>query len=60
LDQNQSQNPSLDLGLATNLNNHQKQVQHQGRSPKWDKKLANSKQNLSQNRNYDKKSKVQN
>ena len=36
LDQNQSQNPSLDLGLATNLNNHQKQVQHQGKSPKWD------------------------
>ena len=24
LDQNQSQNPSLDSGLATNLNNHQK------------------------------------
>ena len=26
LDQNQSQNPRLDSGLATNLNNHQKQV----------------------------------
>ncbi len=36
LDQNQSQNPSLDLGLATNLNNHQKQVKHRGKSPKRD------------------------
>jgi hypothetical protein len=26
LDQNQSQDPSLDSGLATNLNNHQKPV----------------------------------
>jgi hypothetical protein len=32
----ESQDPNLDSDLATNVNNHQKKVQHEGKGPRWD------------------------